>query len=617
MSKKLIYEKLKQSAKELEKADIECKPLEEALREADDQLERRVKERTIELTKANEQLSQEVEERKRAEVALQKAHDELGIRVAAHTAELLRANEQLRKEIKERRLAEEALRRSKQKFKSLTEATTDWVWEVDAQGVYTYASPKIKDLLGYDVTEVLGRSPFDLMPKEEAERIGKFFNEKVTNKEPFYGLENVNRHKDGHLVVLETNGIPIFDGKGQLKGYRGIDRDITERKRAQEHRRKLEAQVQKVQRLESVGTLAVGIAHDFNNILMTVQGNVSLMLHGIDAAHHHHEGLKDIEKHVRSGAKLTNQLLGYAGKGRYEVKPIDLNQVVEVISATFGRTRKEITVHRELAEGLFAIEADEGQIEQLLLNLYVNAGDAMPGGGDLILKTMSLTHDDMKDKLYSPKPGNYVMLSITDTGIGMDQETKERIFEPFFTTKERGRGTGIGLASVYGIVKGHAGYIDVDSEDGRGTTFTVYLPATEKRVKKTVKAAEQIIKGSETILLIDDEETVLTVGIKLLKKLGYTVLEAKGGRESVAIYQTNKDKIDLVVLDMIMPDMGGGEAYDRLKELNSNVKVLLSSGYSIDSQAKEILDRGCDGFVQKPFTMKELSGKIRKILDVQ
>ena len=197
----------------------------------------------------------------------------------------------------------------------------------------------------------------------------------------------------------------------------------------------------------------------------------------------------------------------------------------------------------------------------------------------------------------------------------MDKETQERIFEPFFTTKKMGRGTGLGLASAYGIIKGHRGYIHVDSEKGRGTTFSIYLPASDKEVVTAIKPAEYVIEGSGTILLVDDEALVLDIGVMMLEKVGYTVLEAKGGREAVEIYEANKDKIDLVILDMIMPDIGGGEAYDRMKEINPDVKVLLSSGYSIEGEATEILERGCDGFIQKPFNIKELSGKIREFLD--
>ena len=289
--------------------------------------------------------------------------------------------------------------------------------------------------------------------------------------------------------------------------------------------------------------------------------------------------------------------------------------MVEETADTFGSTKKEIIIRREPAQDRFAIEADEGQIEQILLNLYVNAADAMPGGGQLVLKTRNATHEEIKDKPYEVKPGNYVLLTVTDGGTGIDKETQERIFEPFFTTKEMGRGTGLGLASVYGIVKGHGGYIDVDSRKGQGTTFSICLPALDKEAAEEKLIHEKIERGHETLLLLDDEAMILDVGQEILKELGYAVLIARGGKEAIEIYEENKDTVDVVILDMIMPGMGGGETYDRLKKISPDIKVLLSSGYSIDGQAQEILDRGCDGFIQKPFNVKELSQEVRKILD--
>jgi CheY-like chemotaxis protein len=289
--------------------------------------------------------------------------------------------------------------------------------------------------------------------------------------------------------------------------------------------------------------------------------------------------------------------------------------MVEETSETFGRTRKEINIHRQLAEELSAIEADPGQIEQMLLNLFVNAADAMSRGGDLILKTMNTNHKDMRGKVYDPKPGKYVLLTVSDTGTGMDKETMERIFDPFFTTKEMGRGTGLGLASSYGIIKAHGGYIDAESKKGQGTTFSIYLPASEKEIEQVVKTAEGVIEGTGTVLLVDDEEVILGVGQDLLRAMGYRVLLARDGKEALQVYRKNRDDIEIVLLDMVMPNMSGGEAFDRMKEIDPNVKVLLSSGYSIDGEATEILGRGCEGFIQKPFNMEELSAKIREILD--
>ncbi len=395
------------------------------------------------------------------------------------------------------------------------------------------------------------------------------------------------------------------------RGTVGIIRDITERKCFEEQKERL----YHARKMEAIGQLAGGIAHDFNNLLMGVQGNVGLMLLKEDLPHTGYERLKNIERLVESGAKLTSQLLGYARKGKYEVKQIDLNQLVEEVSDTFGRTRKEITIHRELAGDLYGIEADSTQIEQVLLNLFVNAADAMPSGGDLMLQTMNTSHKDMKGKVYRPKAGNYVLLTVTDTGTGMDKRTMEKIFHPFFTTKDMGRGTGLGLASVYGIIKGHGAYIDVKSEKGHGATFSIYLPASEKKAQKAVKTAGRLIKGTGTVLFVDDEEVVMEVGRELLEALGYRVLTGEDGKEAIEIYKKNQDDIDCVVLDMVMPTMGGGEAYDRMKEINPDIKVLLSSGYSIDGEATEILKRGCNGFIQKPFKMNELAEKIREIVE--
>jgi CheY-like chemotaxis protein len=307
--------------------------------------------------------------------------------------------------------------------------------------------------------------------------------------------------------------------------------------------------------------------------------------------------------------------LGFARGGRYEVKPADINDIIEKTSSMFGRTKKEITIHRKFAKDLRSVEVDRGQMEQVFMNLYVNAWQAMPGGGEIYLETEDVILTDEKAFPYAFKAGRYVKIVVTDTGMGMEEKTRERIFDPFFTTKEMGRGTGLGLATVYGIIKGHRGMINVDSESGHGTAFTIYLPASDKGVVKEKSATGTIARGTETIRLVDDEKTVLEVSREMLESVGYRIYVAGSGQEAIAVYTEKRNEIALVILDMIMPGISGEATFDRLREINPEVKVLLSSGYSIDSQAQQILDRGCNGFSQKPFTLSDISHKIREILD--
>jgi PAS domain S-box-containing protein len=516
-------------------------------------------------------------------------------------------------DITDRKRSEVALREGEERFRELAELMPETVFEMDLEGNLTFVNRNAFNYFGYTPQDLKkGLKSFDMIIPKDRERAQDNVALILTGEKSGIN-EYTALRKDGSTFPVMIHSAPIFR-EGKPVGLRGFIVDITERKNAEEERRKLEVQFQQAQRFEALGTLAGGIAHDFNNLLMNIQGNTSLMLFEIEDSHPFFEPLKKIEKQVKSGALLTRQMLGYARKGKFNVKPVDLSQIVAESAETFGRTRKEITIEREFDKDLFPVEADQGQIEQVLLNLYVNAADAMPGGGRLVLKTKNETHLNIKSNHYDPRPGKYVQLTISDSGIGMDNQTLERIFDPFFTTKDMGRGTGLGLASVYGIVKGHDGYIDVESEQGRGTTFTIFLPATEKGIEDKAEADARLIKGSGTLLIVDDEELVLDVGVNMLEKLGYTVLKAHNGTEAVNIFEAHHDKIKLVILDIIMPDMGGGMVYDKIKVINPEVKVLLSSGYSVDGQAIELLERGCDGFMQKPFTMEELSGKIRQIL---
>jgi CheY-like chemotaxis protein len=301
--------------------------------------------------------------------------------------------------------------------------------------------------------------------------------------------------------------------------------------------------------------------------------------------------------------------------GKYEVIPTRISDLIEKSSNLFGRTRKEITIHSKYQENEWSVEVDQGQIEQVLLNLYVNAWQAMPGGGELFLETENVVLDEAYATSHHARPGKYVLISVSDTGVGMDKWTQERIFEPFFTTREMGRGTGLGLASAYGIIRSHDGIITVRSEIGAGTTFAIYLPSSEKEITKETGFDDELLFGTEGVLLVDDEIMITDVGERLLERLGYVVYTANNGKEALEIFDDKRDQIDLVILDMIMPEMNGGEVYNRLKARDAEIKTILSSGYSADGEAAEILGRGCDGFIQKPYSLNNFSKKLREVLD--
>ena len=509
------------------------------------------------------------------------------------------------KDIMEQKLAEESLRESEEKYRLLIENATDAIF-IAQDEVLKFANPKTEEITGYSPEE-LAKIPFvDLIHPEDRDMVLEKHLKRLKNEElaSLYSFRILNR--SGEELSVELNTVLIsWEGRPATLNFL---RDITAQK-------KLEAQLQQAQKMESIGTLAGGVAHDFNNLLMAIQGRTSIMLMKKDSSHPDFEHLRGIEGHVESAADLTRQLLGFARGGKYQVRPTDLNELIKKQNRMFGRTKKEIIINGKYEEDLWSAEIDRGQIEQVLLNLYVNAWQAMPGGGDLYLQTENVTIDENYVKPFAIEPGRYVKISVTDTGVGMDKATQERIFDPFFTTKEMGRGTGLGLASSYGIIKNHGGFINVYSEKGHGATFNVYLPASEKEVIEEKKLAGDTVRGTETVLLVDDENMIIEVAEKLLEQLGYKVLTARSGKEAIEIYEENRQRIDILLLDMIMPDMSGGETYDRLKEINPKAKVLLSSGYSINGQATGILGRGCNGFIQKPFKMKELSQKLREILD--
>ncbi|MDH3955985.1 MAG: PAS domain S-box protein [Desulfobacteraceae bacterium] len=509
----------------------------------------------------------------------------------------------------ERKRIEEALKQSEEKYRIVLETNPDPVVVYDMEGKVTYFNRAFTNVFGWTLEECFGKS-MDVFVPGDAWPETKMMINKVLSGENFSGIETRRFTKEGSIIPVSISGAIYMGEDGDPMGSVINLRDISEQK-------ELVIQLQQAQKMEAVGTLAGGIAHDFNNLLMGIQGCTSLLSFDIDSNHPNFEYLNRIEDYIKNAANLTKQLLGFARRGKYEIKPTDMNEIINKSSDMFGRTKKEIVIHKKSQADIWAVEVDPSQIEQVILNLYVNAWQAMAGTGELYLQTENVILDDNDVKPYGVKSGRYVKISVTDTGAGIDETIQHRIFDPFFTTKEMSRGTGLGLASAYGIIKSHGGFINVYSREGDGTTFNIFLPASEKKILKETMLQKEIIKGTETVLLVDDEEMIIDVGRDVLEKLGYEVLIAKSGKEAIEIYRMNQKKIDMVILDMVMPEMGGGDTYDKLRDVNPNIKVLLSSGYSIDGQASKILSRGCDGFIQKPFDIKTLSLEIRTTLGQQ
>ena len=489
-------------------------------------------------------------------------------------------------------------------FRSLVEYSNNGIAIIQNDS-HIYANPRYQELTGYTLTE---------LQTFHVEKIIDFSYQLTNLRSLFDGLKDHSCNELFSARMIKKTGT-ILDVEITAYSMLYYDKrtlvisvlDISDRKI-------LEKQLIHAQKMQSIGTLAAGIAHNFNNLLMGIQGNTSIALLDMKDDHPIYKNLNNIEKLIKNGSNLTNQLLGYARESKFEIKPINLNLILKETSETFGATRKDIKIILNLTGSLSGVKADQGQIEQTLLNLYVNAADAMPDGGTIFITTSNITDKEIADKPYRAKKGNYALITVRDSGVGIDPRIIDRVFEPFFTTKGLEKGTGLGLASAYGIIKGHGGYIDVTSTKGKGTTVSIYLPSTEELIIKEGKIGDNLYMGTGTILLVDDEKIIIYTGEQMLRKLGYNVIVAETGKEALDIFRKDFNNIDMVLLDMVMPGMGGGETYTKLKEINGSAKVLLSSGYNLDGQAKEIMEKGCDGFIQKPFTLKTLSQKVKEVL---
>jgi PAS domain S-box-containing protein len=524
------------------------------------------------------------------------------------------------RDVTERKQAEEALRRSEERYRTIIENIQDGYFENDLAGNFTFANDVICRNLGYTREESIGMNYRQYTDEEHRKNLLQQYGELYRTGQPIKPFEAGYVGKDGTKLLAEISVSLIWDPEGKPIGFRGISRDITERKRAEEEKLSLQEQLRQSQKMEAIGQLAGGVAHDFNNLLTVIKGYSQLSLLDVKEDNPLWGNIQEIEKATQRATDLTRQLLAFSRRQILNPKVLDLNALLKDLEKMLRRLiGEDIELVTLLSGDLGKVKVDPSQIEQVIFNLAVNARDAMPSGGKLAIATANVELDEGYARAHvSVTPGRYVSLSVSDTGIGMTQEVKEKVFDPFFTTKEKAKGTGLGLSMVYGIVKQSSGNIWVYSELGRGTTFKIYLPRTEEEADSLQGREETDFfpRGTETVLLVEDEELVRDLATRLLEQQGYRVLKAANGQEALLVGKEHVgETIHLLLADIVMPHMGGKELADWLKISRPNVKVLYTSGYADDAIVHQgVLDPGTH-FLQKPFSLKTLSHKVREVLD--
>ncbi|HSA13927.1 MAG TPA: PAS domain S-box protein [Spirochaetota bacterium] len=517
-------------------------------------------------------------------------------------------------DITARKLAEEKSRQNEEKFMNVFMMAPDCiVISRLSDGMILDVNMGFEEITGLRRDRVIGRTAIEIGAWEDPD-------------ERSYMVKTVRAGSDiryREYLFKRRDGSPrtgLYSARAMNIGGEAclifVMQDITERLNLEDQRLKLEQRLNHSQKMDAIGQLAGGVAHDFNNILTGIQGNASLILMDCSPEHPHYQRVARIEEYVKRGANLTRQLLGFARGGKYELRTLSINELIRRSLQFFIETRKEIRANLRLEDEILPVEADSGQMEQVLLNIYINAAHAMPEGGLLDIETSIIALTDAEARSFEIGPGDYVKISITDSGIGMTEDTLKRVFEPFFTTRLQHEGSGLGLASAYGIIRNHGGAIHASSSLGRGSTFTIYLPVSAKEIEHENRDRKSdFIPGRGVILLVDDEPMILGPTSELLKKIGYRVYTTQSGYEAVLVFSENREEIDLVILDMIMPGMGGTEVLKKIMEIDPDARVILSSGYSMQGEIRKLMEIGCRGFIQKPYNFTELSSVIHQVLN--
>ena len=548
------------------------------------------------------ELSVEVLERRRAEASVRAARDELEQRVRERTEELHRL-------LEEQKRADETLRETSESLRALIEASPLAIIEVDTEQKVRTWNPAATRIFGWTEREVLGR-PYPIVPDDRRSEY-RSLSDRHARGQPVAGFETQRQRKDGTLVDVVLSVAPLVGADGRVTGTMGVIADITQRKQ-------LEELLRQSQKMEAVGRLAGGIAHDFNNLLTVIIGRSELALSHLPSGDARRQDLELIQTTAHRAATLTGQLLAFSRRQLLQPRVLDLHMVIGNVVPMLRRLIGEDIEMHTVAGATGHVKVDPGQIEQVLVNLAVNARDAMPHGGRLVISTANaVLNEDAVGRIGGILPSPYLLLSVVDTGIGMDDETRLRVFEPFFTTKPPGKGTGLGLSMVYGIVQQHGGTITVESAPGQGATFKIYLPRVDDPVPEVgiSVASDDSGRGSETILVVEDETHVRELVAEMLQASGYTVLTAADPAAALELSGRHPGPIHLLLTDVVMPEMSGRELRQRLKSLRPRTRVLYMSGYTDEALGRHgVLEPGTS-LLQKPFRMGALSQKVREVLD--